>query len=205
MYLPKAFEENDIRRLQETIRTLGAGTIVSSGPQGILASQVPIELTERPAPLGTIRFHLARANPQAKALRDGQDFLILFQGPQGYVSPSWYPSKDANEGKVVPTWNYVSIQVRGKADLFEGPQRLRPHLEALTNQHEDHRAEPWRINDAPPDFIDGLCRGIIGVELRVLSIEGKRKMSQNRPEEDRHGVAAGLRGDGRLDLLAEME
>ena len=128
--------------------------------------------------------------------------LIVFQGPQGYISPSWYPSKHSNEGKVVPTWNYQAIHAYGTLTLFEGQEALLPHLEALTDRHEGERHKPWAVSDAPDDFIEMLTRGIIGLEISLTRIDGKVKMSQNRPEADRLGMVAGLTGEGREDLVA---
>ena len=202
MYVPNHFRDDDLSRLHKTMREMAAATIVSQGPDSMEASHVPIELLPEKGEYGTIRCHLARANPHAKAVADGQDVLIVFQGPQGYISPSWYPSKHSNEGKVVPTWNYQAIHAYGTLTLFEGQEALLPHLEALTDRHEGERHKPWAVSDAPADFIEMLTRGIIGLEIALTRIDGKVKMSQNRPEADRLGMVAGLTGEGREDLVA---
>jgi len=196
MYVPKAFREQRTDVLHGAMRDIGAAAIVGKGGDGLVATHAPIELDPEPAPLGTVRFHFARANPQAQAIGDDQELLLIFQGPQGYVSPSWYPSKQLT-GKVVPTWNYVAIHAYGKAEAIADPVKLRTHLAALTGRHESDSPRPWKIDDAPADFIDAMCRAIIGFEVRLDRIEGKWKMSQNRPPEDRAGVIDGLRARGR--------
>jgi transcriptional regulator len=196
MYVPKAFREQRTGVLHRAMRDIGAAAIVGQGADSLVATHAPIELDPEPAPLGTLRFHCARANPQAQAIGDGRELLLIFQGPQGYVTPSWYPTKQIT-GKVVPTWNYVAIHAYGSASVIEDPARLRSHLAALTSRHEGDSAQPWAIDDAPADFIDAMCRGIVGFEVGLDRIEGKWKMSQNRPPEDRAGVVDGLRARGR--------
>jgi transcriptional regulator len=200
MYVPDAFREQRTDVLHGAMRDIGAAAIVGQGADGLVATHAPIELDPEPAPLGTVRFHFARANPQAQAIGDGRELLLIFQGPQGYVTPSWYPSKSLT-GKVVPTWNYVAIHAYGKAEAIADPAKLRAHLAALTDRHERDSREPWKIGNAPADFIDEMCRMIIGIEIRLHRIEGKWKMSQNRSPEDRAGVIVGLRARGRaVDL-----
>ena len=165
------------------------------GADGLVATHAPIELLPQPAPNGTIRIHFARANSHAQAIKDGQELMLIFQGPQGYVTPSWYPSK-AQTGKVVPTWNYVAIHAYGTATAFEDETRLKAHLAALTDRFEAGYAQPWQIDDAPETFIDGMCRAIIGFEIALSRIEGKWKMSQNRSSGDQIGVIEGLRAQG---------
>jgi transcriptional regulator len=195
MYLPRKFCEDRIEVLHATMLEIGAAAVVGQGPDGPIASHVPIELDPEPAPWGTIRCHFVRANPHAQFVADGQELLLIFQGPQGYVTPNWYPSK-RETGKVVPTWNYVAIHAYGRATIFEDVAALRAHLGALTDRFEGRSAVPWKIDDAPADFIDGLCRAIVGIEIPLSRIEGKWKMSQNRPLHDRLGVANGLRALG---------
>ncbi len=195
MYLPRQFREDRIEVLHAAMLEIGAAAIVGQGPDGPIATHVPIELDPEPAPWGTVRCHFARPNPHAQSIADGRELLLIFQGPQGYVTPNWYPSKRAT-GKVVPTWNYVAIHAYGTATPFEDVARLRAHLGALTDRFEAGSTAPWRIDDAPADYVDGLCRAIIGFEIRLTRIEGKWKLSQNRPLPDRLGVIAGLRAEG---------
>lgn len=194
MYNPRAFREARVEVLHEAIRACGAGTVVSHDTAaGLLATHVPVELDPAPAPWGTLRCHMARANPHPKALADGSEVLVLFQGPQHYISPNWYPTK-AETGRVVPTWNYVAVQARGTARTVDDPARLRAHLAALTAGNEAGvPGASWTLEDAPADFIEAQMRAIVGVEIALSGIEGKWKLSQNRAPADRQGVAAGLR------------
>ena len=195
MYLPRKFREDRIEVLHAAMLEIGTAAIVGQGPDGPIASHVPIELDPEPAPWGTIRCHFARPNPHAQSIAGGRELLLIFQGPQGYVSPNWYPSK-RETGKVVPTWNYVAIHAYGRATTFEDVDALRAHLAALTDRFEETSAVPWKIDDAPADYIDGLCRAIVGIEIPLSRIEGKWKLSQNRPLPDRLGVIGGLRAQG---------
>jgi transcriptional regulator len=195
MYLPRKFREDRIEVLHAAMLEIGAAAIVGQGPDGPIASHVPIELDPEPAPWGTIRCHFVRSNPHAQSVADGRELLLIFQGPQGYITPSWYPTK-RETGKVVPTWNYVAIHAYGTATTFEDVGALRAHLGALTNRFEASAAVPWEVDDAPRDFIDGNCRAIIGIEIPLSRIEGKWKLSQNRPRHDRLGVINGLRAEG---------
>lgn len=195
MYVPRKFREDRVEVLHAAMLEIGAAAIVSQGPDGPIATHAPIEIDPEPAPWGTIRCHFARPNPHADTVAAGGELLLIFQGPQGYVTPNWYPSK-RETGKVVPTWNYVAIHAYGTAATFEDVESLRAHLGALTNRFEASSAVPWKVDDAPADFIDGMCRAIIGVEIRLTRIEGKWKLSQNRPLHDRLGVINGLRAQG---------
>jgi transcriptional regulator len=204
MYNPPQFREERIEVLHGTMQAIGAATLVSHGPQGFEATHVPIHLSPEPAPWGTIRCHFARANGHLQSLAGGADVLAIVQGPQAYVSPNWYPSKHAT-GKAVPTWNYVAVHAHGSATIRDDAAWLRAHVAALTGRHERGQALPWRIEDAPPEFIEGMLRAIVGVELRLTRIEGKWKVSQNRPAPDREGVVAGLRAQGDPASLAMVE
>jgi transcriptional regulator len=171
-------------------------------------SHAPLELFEDPAPHGRLRGHLARANHHWHDLEAGCETLVIFQGPNAYVSPSWYPSKKEH-GKVVPTWNYLAVHAYCKPRCFHESAELIPLLRSLTEKHEGGRKEPWAVDDAPADYLAGAARGIVGFELEIVRLEGKRKLSQNRSAaEDRQGVREGLRTgaepDRRLaDLIPE--
>jgi transcriptional regulator len=195
MYNPKSFREDDVDVLHKTMREIGAGTLVSTGPDGLIASHVPIELSADPAPNGTIRCHLARPNPQVAAVENGGEAMLIFQGPQSYISPNWYPSKHQT-AKAVPTWNYVAIHAYGPARTFDG-EKLIAHLAAMTDHFEASQALPWKVSDAPEDYIAAMCKAIIGIEIPLQRIEGKWKMSQNKSEHDLQGSINGLRAEGR--------
>lgn len=193
MYLPKHFEETRVDVLHGLIRAHPLGALVTAGAGGLEADHVPFEIDPDPAPFGTLRAHVARANP---VWRDGAgDALVLFQGPEIYVTPSWYPTK-RESGKVVPTWNYVAVHAYGRLRAIDDPAWLRAFVTRLTDRHEARRAAPWKVSDAPGDYVDQLLAAIVGIELPVARLLGKWKVSQNRPAADRAGVVAGLEGDG---------
>ena len=141
---------------------------------------------------GILRAHLARGNKQLDALREGAEALVVFQGPECYVTPSWYPSK-AENGKVVPTWNFAMVQARGTSQVFDDADWVRAQIDEMTNHHESQRERPWKVSDAPDDFIAAQLKAIVGIEIPIHSIEGKWKVSQNRLPADRQGVIDGLR------------
>jgi transcriptional regulator len=197
MYVPPLFKEARIDVLHDAIRRTGLATLVTLTQDGLIASHVPLLLDAEPAPYGTLVGHLARPNPQARGAIG--EALAIFQGPEAYITPSWYVTKREN-GKVVPTWNYVTIHAYGTVEFFSDPERLRNVVTRLTERQETPRAEPWAVTDAPADFIDAMLKGIVGFTLPISRLEGKWKMSQNRPAEDRAGVVAGLQSDGREDV-----
>jgi transcriptional regulator len=196
---PASFREDRIEVMQALIRAHPLGTLVTAGRRGLAANLVPFTLAAE----GVLRAHLARANGQLDDLRDGAETLVIFQGPHAYVSPSWYVSK-REHGRVVPTWNYIVVQARGVPRVIDDPAWLHEQVTRLTAQQERGRPEPWQVGDAPEPFIAGQLKGIVGVELRAVRLEGKWKVSQNRPEPDRLGVAAAIerdRGDRELARL----
>jgi transcriptional regulator len=197
MYVPAHFAEDRIPVLHDAIRGCGLATLVSLTADGLIASHVPLLLDPEPAPYGTLIGHFARPNPQAREAIG--DALAIFLGPEGYITPSYYATK-RETGKVVPTWNYTAIHAYGVLRFIDDRAELLDIVTRLTNRHENQRAAPWAVADAPADFVQGMLNGIIGFELAITRLEGKRKMSQNRPAADRAGVVAGLREDGRPDL-----
>jgi transcriptional regulator len=188
MYNPDHFREERLEVLHRAIREIAFATLVSEGADGIFANHLPVLLD---AERGVLRGHFARANPVWKQARTDREALAIFLGPDAYVTPSWYPTKAAT-GKVVPTWNYITVHAHGRLEFFDDAERLRTLVCDLTETHEAGRARPWAITDAPAGYIDTMLRAIVGVELTVSRIEGKWKMSQNRDAADREGVRAGL-------------
>jgi transcriptional regulator len=170
---------------------------------GMFASHAPMMLDPSPAPHGTLIGHLAKANPHVRLADAGVQTLVVFQGPSGYITPSYYAAK-REHGKVVPTWNYVAIHAYGTLLAFDDRDRLLEVVTRLTRLHEARRAAPWEVSDAPDDFIEGMLRGIVGISLRIDRLEGKLKLSQNRPAKDQSGVVDGLRLDGQEDLAAAV-
>lgn len=192
MYLPPLFKEDRIEVLHRLVRERPLAVLVTLGSGGLNANHIPFELDPEPAPLGTLRGHVARANPLWKDFSAAVEALAVFQGPQTYISPSWYTTKQAT-GKVVPTWNYAVVHAYGPLTIVEDAAWLRALVEALTNRHEAASADPWRVSDAPEDFVALQLRAIVGIEIPVTRLEGKWKASQNRPTADREGVIRGLR------------
>ena len=197
MYLPAAFAETRPDVLHALLRAHPLGLLITQSSAGELrADSVPFVLDADPAGgPGILRAHVARANPLWGDSRTDLDSLVVFQGPQAYVSPSLYPSKAAH-GKVVPTWNYVMAQARGRLRAVDDAPWLRAFVTRLTERHEAARADPWAVTDAPADFIDATLRAIVGIELPLTALTGKWKVSQNRSAEDRAGVEHGLRAQG---------
>ncbi len=166
-------------------------TLVAQCESGLVANHVPVQTLDEPAPWGCIRGHIARANPLWRDYRGGQA-LAIFQGPQAYISPSMYPSKEKT-GEVVPTWNYAVVHAAGTLRFIEDTAWLRSFVAGLTAQHEAPRSSPWKIEDAPAAYIDRQLRMIVGFEFSIVSLSGKWKLSQNRTRADREGVVRGLR------------
>jgi transcriptional regulator len=195
MYRPAFHREDDLDKQHALIRARPLGLLVSSGPGGLMASPAPFVLRAGASKSGVLALHLARANPQWRDLDKGGEPLAVFQDADAYVSPSWYATK-RETGKVVPTWNYAAVHAWGRARVIHDSGWLRALVTELTDQHESGREEPWKVTDAPADYIDSMLGAIVGVEIEITRIEGKWKMSQNRARPDREGVAAGLRAQG---------
>jgi transcriptional regulator len=194
VYVPQAFEETRVEKLHACIRAHPLAALVSMGPDGLDANHIPFLVDAGPGPCGTLRGHLARANPAWRALAESPAALAIFQGPQAYVSPSWYPGK-REHGMVVPTWNYVVVHAYGRVRIIEDAQWLRALVTRLTDEHESARSQPWKVTDAPEEFVARQLRAIVGVEIPVEKLVGKWKASQNRSREDVEAVTAGLTED----------
>jgi transcriptional regulator len=197
MYLPPAFLEEDPAALHDAMREARLANLVTMTTEGLVATPLPLFLDAAEGPHGTLYGHVARANPQWKLPPQGEA-MALFTGPHAYVSPNWYPSKAAHH-KVVPTWNYVAVHAYGPVEFFDDADRLLSVVSRLTDLHEGPRAQPWSVSDAPADFIQAQLRGIIGLRLPITRLQGKRKLSQNRDEADRAGVAAALAASDKPD------
>ncbi|TKT79217.1 FMN-binding negative transcriptional regulator [Aquamicrobium sp. LC103] len=193
MYQPPHFIETRLDVLHALITAHPLGLLVSNGPEGPVANPLPFLLDAGASPKGTLRAHLAKANPQWRMLADDPEtpVLVVFQGADTYVTPSWYETK-RETGKVVPTWNYAMVQVRGRPRIIDDRDWLAGQIAELTAGHEAERSEPWKVTDAPDAFIEAQLKGIVGLEIEIAAIDGKWKVSQNRPVTDRAGVAEGL-------------
>jgi transcriptional regulator len=191
MYETPHFREDNLEALHGLIEAYPLGLLISTGPEGVIANPIPFILYRGEGERGTLRCHLAKANGQWQALEANPAALVVFQGSQSYVTPSWYATKAETE-KVVPTWNYAIVQARGTARVIHDAAWLHANVAALTDQQEGRRPKPWAVTDAPEPFIAAQLKGIVGVEIPIETIAGKFKASQNRPVADRVGVAEGL-------------
>ena len=195
MYQPPHFREDRLEIQHALIRAHPLGLLITAGASGLQANPIPFLVDDRGGGLGMLVAHMARANPQWRELQSVDECLVVFQGPQRYVTPSWYPSK-AEHGKVVPTWNYATVHAWGRPRVVDDAGWLRDQVGRITDHQETPRAKPWAVDDAPDDYIATQLRGIIGLEIPIARIEGKWKVSQNRAEADRAGVARGLEAEG---------
>jgi transcriptional regulator len=194
MYDVKAFREERIEVLHGLIRAHPLATLVTHTAQGLEANHIPLLIDSESAPgseFGTLCGHVARANPVWRSFNADTEALAIFQGPGGYITPSWYPSK-AQHAKVVPTWNYAVVHAYGPLKIIDDTEWLRNLVTRLTDIHESPRAEPWKVTDAPPEYVDTMLKAIVGIEIPVRRIQGKWKLSQNRLPQDRAGVIQGL-------------
>ncbi|KAB2967874.1 FMN-binding negative transcriptional regulator [Zoogloea sp.] len=203
MYLPTHFAEERPEVLQALMRAHPLATLVTLGTDGLVANSIPLLWSEGGQGHGVLRGHVARANPLWRESRPDVEALVIFQGHQAYVSPSWYPSK-AEHGRVVPTWNYAVVQARGALRCVDDETWLRVLLTELTAEHEHTRAAPWSMEDAPADYIGKMLGAVVGVELEIRELKGKWKVSQNQSVSNRNGVVAGLRQEGRRDSADDV-
>jgi len=193
MYLPSPFEETRLTVLHEAMRANPFGTLVTLTVQGLDANHIPFEIDAEPARFGTLRGHVARANPVWREVTG--EVLAIFHGPHTYISPSWYPTAQDSR-QAVPTWNYVVVHAHGAMRIIDDPSWVRAQLERLMTRFESPRANPWRMSDMPTDYVDALVHGVVGLEIRISRLIGKWKVSQNRPVADVAGIVDGLRATG---------
>jgi transcriptional regulator len=194
MYVPQPFEVTDPASLHACMRRYPLGTLVTATASGIDANHIPFLVDVATGQFGTLHAHVARANPVWQTAA-GTEALVIFHGPEAFISPSWYATK-SETGKVVPTWNYVVVHARGVVRVIEDREWLRAHVAALTTEHEGGRVAPWSVADAPAEYIDRLLGAIIGIEIPIARLDGKWKVSQNRSPADRRGVIEALDAEG---------
>lgn len=193
MYIPAPFAESDLDTLHAFMAAHPLATVVTSSPaHGLSATPVPLFVDRAAGRYGRLEGHVARANPHVGRVRDGDDALVVFTGPDAYITPAWYPSKQAH-GKVVPTWNYIAVHATGVLRLHDDHAFLLAHLDRLTGAHEASQAHPWAVADAPSSYIEQLVAATVGFTIEITQLEGKYKLSQNRPGADIDGVVHGLR------------
>ena len=196
MYTPRSFAESDLPTLFDYLDAHPLAILVSAAAHPLAATHLPLILDRSAGPFGTLLGHLARANPQAKQTSSmAIDALVIFTGPDAYITPEWYATK-RETGRVVPTWNYVAVHAYGTLRLHDDPEFLREHLEWLTHRHEAGRTSPWHVSDAPTDYIAQQMKAIVGLTVQIERLEGKWKMSQNREDADIAGVIGGLNASG---------
>lgn len=205
MYIPRQFEETRLDVLHRLMKTHPLAAFVVHGESGLVVNHVPFLIDVADGQFGTLRAHIPRANPVWRQFLDTSEAVAIFQGPDAYITPSWYPSKHAS-GKAVPTWNYAVVHAHGRPRVIDDAQWLLRHLTELTDKHEAAQTLPWRVSDAPREYTERLIEALVGVEIPISRICGKWKVSQNRPLADRLGVAAGLesRTDGRSREMAGL-
>ena len=191
MYNSKPHQEHDLTRLHQHMLDTRLAILVSQGEQGLLATHLPVLVDTAEGDFGTVYAHLARANRQWQDLQHGGEALLVFPGADAYVSPGFYPSKAENP-KVVPTWNYLAVHAYGPAEVIHEAEPLLAIVSRLTDRHEQGRSEPWKVTDAPADYIEGMLRAIVGIRLPIARLQGARKLSQNRSGHDIDGVREGL-------------
>jgi transcriptional regulator len=201
MYVPQHFEETRLDTLHGLIHAHPLATLVVQGADGLIVNHVPMLLDVGDGQFGTLRCHVARANPVWQEFTAGAAAVAIFQGEDAYISPSWYPSKQQH-GKAVPTWNYAVVHAHGVPRVIEDAAWLLQHVTQLSGKHEAAQAAPWQVSDAPPEYIDKLVAAIVGIEMPIARIEGKWKVSQNRPTADQQGIIAGLTAHGDDGALA---
>ena len=205
MHVPKPHEETDIAVLHALVRSHPLGAWVTHGDEELLANHIPFLLDSSRGEHGTLVGHVARANPVWHSFSTTVASVVIFQGAETYITPSWYPSKHAH-GKAVPTWNYAVVHAYGVPRAIEDRDWLLQHVTQLTDTHEREQAQPWKVSDAPQDFTEHLMNAIVGIEIPITKLIGKWKVSQNRPEPDKLGVVAGLltRGDEQSKEMAAL-
>lgn len=198
MYIPSAFNEDDLASLHRQIEGTRLAVLVTFGSRGLQANHVPLLFNPDQGPNGTLHGHLSKANPQWREMEAGAEALVIFPGPDAYVSPSFYPSK-AEHGQAVPTWNYLAIHAYGIPEVFHDTDRLRELVSTLTAKHEAGRPQPWTLEDAPAEYIAKMLNAIVGFTIPISRLEGKRKLTQNRSAADIAGVQAGLAASSELN------
>ena len=201
MYIPKQFEETRVDVLHGLIRAHPLATLVTLSTEGLNANHIPFYLDDAPAPLGALRGHVARTNPLLNDLDSSVETLAVFQGPEVYITPSWYATKKET-GKVVPTWNFAVVHAYGTLRVVEDASWLRAQLEELTDHNETPFPKPWRLGDAPAEFTEKLMGAIVGVEMVITRLSGKWKVSQNQPPQNQSSLVEGLTESGETDALA---
>lgn len=203
MYLPEHFAERDVEELQRIMRDFPLGTIVTNTSRGLDANHIPFELDAGRGACGTLQGHIARANPLWTEVPNASEVLVIFRGHDGYISPNWYPSKHETH-RQVPTWNYEVVHAHGNLRIIDDERFVRGVVARLTRRHEAGESPPWKMGDAPADYLNQMLKMIVGIEVEISRLEGKRKLGQNRDARDVEGVVRALRDRGQTELGSAM-
>ncbi|MDH4233890.1 MAG: FMN-binding negative transcriptional regulator [Gallionella sp.] len=201
MYIPKHFEQPRVKAMHELMRARPLATLVTPASGGLDANHIPLHLSDAPAPFGTLRGHVARANPLWRDFAKEIEALAIFHGPDAYITPSWYATKKEH-GKVAPTWNYAVVHAHGTLCIVDDAAWVRAQIETLTAVHEASFPNPWAVSDAPREFTEKLIESVVGIEIVITRLSGKWKVSQNQPEQNRAGVIEGLQSCGHSNAAA---
>lgn len=204
MYLPKHFAETDIAVMHELMRAYPLATLVTQGEDGLSANHIPLHLNSSVSEYGTLNGHIARANPLGKKETAIGEVLVIFQGPECYISPSGYATK-AETGKVVPTWNYTAVHASGSLRLIDNPDWVLAQLHTLTAAHEAQLEKPWAVSDAPADYIEKMIGAVVGIEIVISRLVGKWKVSQNQPAVNQASLMAALNGQPMAELIRQRQ
>lgn len=203
MYLPEHFAEHRADELARLMHEFPLGTIVTQSDRGLDANHIPFELDAKRGRCGTLQGHIARANPLGKEVGDAKEVLVIFRANDGYISPSWYPSKHETH-RHVPTWNYEVVHAHGKLRIIDDEKFVRGVVARLTRRHEAAEPHPWKMSDAPAEYLEQLLEMIVGIEVEITRVEGKRKLGQNRDARDLHGAVRALQERGHTGLASAM-
>lgn len=203
MYIPAHFAESRPEALHALMTEYPLGALVTRGRDGLDANHLPFELDTAAGPHGTLRAHVARANPLWQDVTDGDEVLVIFRAEDAYISPNWYPSKHETH-RQVPTWNYRVVHAHGRITIRDDERYVRGLVARLTRRHEAAQPVPWKMGDAPPDYIEAMLKAIVGIEIGITRLEGKLKLSQNREERDRENAGGMLIEAGQIELGRAM-
>jgi len=205
VYIPKHFAQGSVEAMHALMAANPFAMLITLGAEGLCANHIPMELSREPSPYGTLSGHVARSNPLWRESSNGAEALVVFQGPNAYITPSWYPSKKET-GKVVPTWNYAVVHAHGQVRMIDDARWVKAHIGKLTHHQEASFAQPWAVSDAPGEYTEKMFGGVVGIEILITRLVGKWKVSQNRTAADQAGVVAGLRelGDAEALQMAEL-
>ena len=203
MYVPAHFAETRKEVLHSRIVQHPFGTLITHGSNGLDANHIPFELAAEDGELGVLRAHVARANPVWQEVANGDEVLVVFHAGDAYISPNWYPSKHELH-KQVPTWNYMVVHAHGRITILDDERYVRGVVGRLTRTHEASEPKPWKMGDAPKDYVDAMVKAIVGIQVEITRLVGKSKLSQNKEARDIHGAAEALKSSGESQLADAM-